>query len=48
MCACVDEKEMGKDKERETDASVKVGGHKDGMRVREKLIITVCNEKEAS
>lgn len=35
-------------KKRMTDASVKAGGHKDGMRAREKLIITVCNEKGAS
>lgn len=53
MCVCVDEKQIEKDKERrrkkrKTDASVKVGGHKDGMRVREKIIITVCNEKGAS
>lgn len=44
----MDEKNIEKDKERQTDASVKVGGHKDGMRVREELIITVWNEKEAS
>lgn len=32
MSVCVDEKEIGKDQERNTDDSVKVGGHKDGTR----------------
>ncbi|KAI4824355.1 hypothetical protein KUCAC02_012873, partial [Chaenocephalus aceratus] len=34
VCACVDEKEMGKDKERETDASVKLSSNRLGAAVK--------------